>query len=166
MTKGEFTEGLTLIGEIFNKQYSEIELSVYYDLVKDYSNEIWKSAITKIIQSEKYAPKPVDLLRALEDMKMSVEIPIIEIMIKNGYFKRPSTNLKRYQLELEMVKDRKEREDLEDKIEQEKSFMVMEELRAIDKAKSWVINGCVPDWLLSDMRKYYTKQLTTQKLLN
>ena len=164
MTKSEFADGLTLIGEIFNKQYSQLETEIYYDLVKNYNNNVWNKAISKIIENEKFAPKPVDLLRVLEDVKKSMEYPIIDLMIKDGYFKRPDDNLKKYQLELEELKAKgKPTEFKEQQIINEIDRMSREELNAIKKVKMWLLQETIPEWLLKDMRKYYQSE---RKLLN
>lgn len=171
MTEKEFLEGITFLGELFNKQYSELEIRTYYDNLKEYSNDVFTKAVNKIITTEKFAPKLVDLIKVMKDNKNAEWLNIIDLMVKDGYFKRPDWNYKKYVAELEQLKGGVENdleiERKEEQIAEEIARMEREELHAIEKSKMWVRDDTIPEWLLEDMKTYKLKQITLkQQLLN
>lgn len=179
MTEQEFLEGITLIGEIFNKQYSQLEVRIYYDKVKDYDNETWTKTISDLLETEKFAPKIVDLLKSLEDNKRARDYPIIDYMAECGYFKRTDWDyqdlLKQLEDLQEQLKNAKESEvaRLEEAIEQkekevedELAKMKRAELHSIEKCKMWIKDNTIPDWLERDIAIYKQQIMKKQNLLN
>lgn len=175
MTEQEFVEGITLLGTCFGKDYSQVEVKIYYDMIKEYSNEVWTAAVTRIIKTQTFAPKIADLIKELEDSKKVTQFSIIDVMAEDGYFKRPDFNYKRIEKEYEELKQQEDVSDIqlelkEEELTTERDRMTRDEIRSIDKAKMWIQQDCIPDWLLNDMRKYYlafkNKQIsnTTTKL--
>jgi len=173
MTEQEFLDGITLLGTYYGKDYSQLEVKIYYDMIKEYSNDVWSNAIKRIIKNQTFAPKIAELIKELEDSKKVTELSIIDLMVKEGYFKRSDIELKRIEKEYKELKQKEGVSDIElelkeEELKNERDRMDREEIRSIDKAKMWVLNGNIPEWFLKDMRDFFKKalKLGTTKLLN
>lgn len=87
MTKEEFTNDMAYLGLAFNKEYTQIEISLHYDFLKNYSDEIFMKAIKDIIKKSKFLPKVNELIEACENCKENTKFEILELMQHDNYFK-------------------------------------------------------------------------------
>lgn len=89
ITQLECTKGLKYLGIFYNKEYTQEECQVYYDFLQKYNYDVFRSAVTKIIETSKYLPKVADIIEACEKQKHNNQFEIIEYMKEKGYFKSP-----------------------------------------------------------------------------
>lgn len=87
MEKREFLESMTYLGLAFNKKYTNEELKIHYDFLKEYSDKILTRAIKVIIKEFNFLPKINELITKCEEIKKESQYEIIEKMKKQGYFK-------------------------------------------------------------------------------
>jgi hypothetical protein len=92
LDKNEFLKLMMPLGEIFDKQITESILDIYYDIFKDYSINILKTAFNKVIKTYQFntLPKPADILEYLEgtpqDKAMIAWLQAKEAVQKGGYY--------------------------------------------------------------------------------
>lgn len=87
-----FSHLLVGLGEVFDRQITEVITDIYYEALKDFSTEQVKSAVYKCIKNHKYAtlPKPADILEFLEgtreDKALVAWLQLKEAVQKGGYY--------------------------------------------------------------------------------
>lgn len=89
MTEKEFSEDMTYLGLAYGKEFTPNELRVYYDFLKDYSDETLMKAIKNIIKESKFLPKVTELIEACDKYKEKTKFDILIFMNQKGYFKVP-----------------------------------------------------------------------------
>lgn len=62
----EFKNYMTLMGEIFNKEITDILKNIYWEILKPYSDDQCISAFKKIIKNSTFFPRPNDFTKILE----------------------------------------------------------------------------------------------------
>ena len=83
---------MTGLSDMFNKPISEFMLTVYYEALKDYTEEQVKKAVFTCLKNYKYAglPKPADILEYLEgtreDKALMAWLQAKEAVQKGGYY--------------------------------------------------------------------------------
>lgn len=87
MTKEEFVEDMTYLGLAYGKEYSQIEIQLHYDFLKDYSDETLMKAIKNIIKKSKFLPKITEIVEECDRCKEEIKFDVIEFMQSKGYFK-------------------------------------------------------------------------------
>lgn len=85
MTKQELIGGLAYLGTAFGKEYSQEEVALFYDFMKEINYKTFRVAIKKIIKNYKYAPKVSEMLKECSIDNFNEEI--LELMRQDGYFK-------------------------------------------------------------------------------
>lgn len=65
LNKSLFSKNFTGICELFDKQASDTLTSIYYESLKVMTDQEFKTAITRIITTSKFFPKPADFLEAI-----------------------------------------------------------------------------------------------------
>lgn len=100
-------------------------ISLYREFLSEYNELTLNNAIKSIISKSKYMPSINELINECEALKKSKAVPILDTMLKDGYFKKGI-----YELE------------------------VTHATRNYEKALMWMEQGIIPDWLLEDMKKY------------
>lgn len=87
MTHQQFADSMAYLGIAFGKEYTQEELSVYYDFLKEFTDETLIKAIKKIINTSKFLPKINELVETCEQCKETMKFEILEYMNLQGYFK-------------------------------------------------------------------------------
>lgn len=100
-------------------------ISMYQEFLSGYNELTLNNAIKSIISKSKYMPSINELINECETSKTFRAVPILDMMFKDGYFKKGV-------------------HELED----------VYATRNYEKALMWIENGIIPDWLLEDMKKY------------
>lgn len=89
--KNDFGKLMCMLGEVFDKQITELLADIYYKIFKDYDYSQTESAFYKVIRSNKYAtlPKPAEMLEYLEgtrdDKTLAAWLQVMEAVRKGGY---------------------------------------------------------------------------------
>ena len=87
MTELEFAEDMAYLGMAYGKDYTEAEVRIHYDFLKEYSDETFMAAIKNIIKKSKFLPKITELLEECENCKEQYRSQILDFMNQRGYFK-------------------------------------------------------------------------------
>ena len=90
MTHQQFADSMAYLGIAFGKEYTQEELSVYYDFLKEFTDETLIKAIKKIISTSKFLPKITELVETCEQCKETMKFEVLEYMNLQGYFKSSS----------------------------------------------------------------------------
>ena len=85
----ELVQGMQMLGMAYGKEFTQQECELYYEFLREYSNETFKTAIKNIIRSSKFIPKINELIQACDNAKEQVKFEVIEYMNSIGYFKHP-----------------------------------------------------------------------------
>lgn len=64
MTQSEFVEATSRLEKYYDKEYSNEQLKIMYDFLKDWNKEKYIKAINYCLQNNKYLPKIADLTGA------------------------------------------------------------------------------------------------------
>ena len=83
----EFIKNMTYLGLAYDKQYTQEEIELYYDFLKDFSDDVIVKAIKEIIKTSKFIPKVTELVEKCESIREEIRFDILEYMNKVGYFK-------------------------------------------------------------------------------
>jgi len=92
LDKQLFIDRMTGLCEIYNKQPSEYLLSIYYDILKNYSDERVSIALNTCIRTHKYntLPKPAEILSFIEESReekaLRAWLYVLEAVKKAGYY--------------------------------------------------------------------------------
>lgn len=106
MNEKEFSVNMTYLGLAYGKEYTPQELSVYYDFLKEFSDDVLTNAIKNIIKSSNFPPKISELVEECKKLKSKTKYDVLDFMNKKGYFAAPTEYEKaiRY-LEINVIPD-------------------------------------------------------------
>lgn len=90
MNEKEFSVNMAYLGLAYGKEYTPQELSVYYDFLKEFNDDIFTRAIKKIIKESKFPPKINELVEECSKLKEKAKYDVLDFMNKKGYFAIPS----------------------------------------------------------------------------
>lgn len=125
----EFTKGLSYLGLMYNKTYSQLETSMMYDFFKEYNYETFTAAIKNIVRTSSFIPKVADLIKECDNCRVSKKNEVAKFMLDEGYFNRGGYC----------------------ELSDEHAY------RNYNKTLMWIERGTVPDWLQEDINYYYLK---------
>lgn len=86
MNEKEFSVNMTYLGLAYGKEYTPQELSVYYDFLKEFNDDVLTNAIKNIIKISKFPPKISELVEECKKMKSKTKYDVLDFMDKKGYF--------------------------------------------------------------------------------
>lgn len=141
MTKQEYLKCMTYLGVLYNKGYTQEELSYSYEFFENYTKEELEASIKKEAKKNKFLPKIADLIESIKQSKKEQQIEVLNYMHEKGYF----PNYKENEL---YIKDK-----------------LVGDVSRYERAVHFVQTGSIPKWLLSDMREYYIKMRSEIKQL-
>ena len=127
MTPEQFKDSMAYLGIAYGKEFTQQELTIYYDFLKEFTDETLVKAIKNIIKKSKFLPKITEILEECENCKEHIKHEVIEFMLNMGYFKKGING------ELDST----------------------QALRNYEKTCSFIERGIVPEWLQDDMNYYY-----------
>lgn len=84
MNKLEFATAMKHLSIAFNKEFTQDDLNVYYEYLKDYEFKVFKNAIKEIVKREKFLPKISELISYCDRYKNDELINQLE---QRNYFK-------------------------------------------------------------------------------
>lgn len=127
----EFTKGLSYLGLMYNKTYSQLETTMMYDFFKEYNYETFTAAIKNIVKTSSFIPKVADLIKECDNCRVLKKNEVAKFMLDEGYFNISRCNYPR--------------------LSDEHAY------RNYNKTLMWIERGTVPDWLQEDINYYYLK---------
>lgn len=77
MKKEEFIKGMTLLGVAYNKGFTEEEISIWYQMLGDNTEEDFSKAVQDLIKTETYLPSIAHFTKQIAKYKTS-DIPSAE----------------------------------------------------------------------------------------
>ena len=86
MNKEQFVKGITYLGMAYKKEFTQQELELYYDFLKDYDYETFRLTIIEIIKTHKFLPSISEIIDMCDESNTKRKYEIIEVMKKNNYF--------------------------------------------------------------------------------
>lgn len=101
-------------------------IGMYQEYLSEYNELTLNSAVKSIIKKNKFMPTIKELIDECDACKTYRRNAVLEVMLKDGYFKRSSYG------------------ELDGN----------QEVRNYEKALMWLEKGVIPDWLLKDMKEY------------
>lgn len=125
MDKLDFTEGMKILSSCFQKDISNDDFIIWYEMLKDIDPEIFKKTIINICKERSYMPTIHDILEGTSNFKNDYYLSILKQMKDDGYFKRGI-----------------------------KPLSVDQEERNYDKSIRWIEKGIIPEFLKNDMSEY------------
>ena len=69
MTKENFIKGMTLLSVAYNKDFKEDEISIWYQMLGDNTEEEFSRAIQELIKTEDYLPSIAKITKAIAKQK-------------------------------------------------------------------------------------------------
>lgn len=69
MNRLEFSKALLMLGEIFNTEVNKLKIDIYYEILKDYSDEEIKKALNIVMRTCRFFPKPAEIIEIVEGKK-------------------------------------------------------------------------------------------------
>lgn len=75
------------LGIAYGKEFDVDECKVYYDFLKAYNYEVFRTAIKSSIKKSKFMPKINELVEECEKAEFGTKNEVIEYMRVKGYFK-------------------------------------------------------------------------------
>lgn len=132
--KDEFLKNMTMLTMAYGKEYTEEEVELYYEFLKDYDGKVLTKAIKEIIATSTFAPKIAELKKMCEHVHQTRKYEILDMMLEAGYFKNENGHT-----------------DPD------------EEIQRYEKASKWLREKNIPAWFLEDLKQYQEKQKLTTK---
>lgn len=83
----EFIKNMTYLGLAYDKQYTQEEIMLYYDFLKEFDDDVIVKAIKEIIKTSKFIPKINELVECCQKIKKEIRFDVLEYMNNVGYFK-------------------------------------------------------------------------------
>lgn len=84
MNKLEFATAMKHLSIAFNKEFTQDDLNVYYEYLKDYEFKVFKNVIKEIVKCEKFLPKISEIISYCDRYKND---ELINQLDQRNYFK-------------------------------------------------------------------------------
>ena len=135
MTKEEFIKGMEVLGTAFDREYTQKDCETYFEFLKSYNYETFKTAVKNIITKSKFVPKISELIEECENCKVQVKYDVLDFMKAKGYFKNGEYG----------------------------ELSSEQETKNYEKTIMWLERDSVPGWLQEVINKHY--KMMKQELL-
>ena len=90
----EFVSTMAYLGLAYNRSFNEQELDVWYDILKEYPDEVLVRVVKDIIKTEKFLPSISKVVEECKKYKKLDRYEVLEQMRANNYFKTAEEYLK------------------------------------------------------------------------
>ena len=94
MNKKDFINTITYLGLAYNKNFTDQEMLVWYDMLGEYPEEVLNKSIKDLVSREKYMPKISDVIEECKKYKKLDRYEVLERLRAKNYFKDGSEYLK------------------------------------------------------------------------
>ena len=72
MNKQDFLEGITILGVAYDKEFTEEQVSVWYQMLGNYTKQEFKSAIQELIKTEEHLPSIAKITKTIAKTKVNL----------------------------------------------------------------------------------------------
>ena len=69
MNKQDFLEGMTILGIAYNKEFTEEQVGVWYQMLGNYTKKEFKNAVLELIKTEDYLPSIATVTKTIAKQK-------------------------------------------------------------------------------------------------
>ena len=125
MDKLDFAEGMKILSSCFQKDISNDDFLIWYELLQCIEAEVFKKTIINICKERFYMPTIHDILERTNNLKSDYYLSILKQMKEAGYFKKGI-----------------------------KELSIDQEERNYDKSIRWVEEGLIPEFLKNDIKDF------------
>lgn len=125
MDKLDFIEGMKILSSCYQKDISNDDFIIWYEMLKELNKDDYIKAIIEICKEKSFMPTVHDILDKTKVIKKKYLLTILEQMKKDGYFKKGYRTL--------------------DQEHEDKNYY---------KAIRWIENETTPMFLKNDIRSY------------
>lgn len=87
MNKEQFVKGMSYLGTIYSKEFTQQEVEIYFDFLKSFNYDIFISAIKSLALQSKYLPRISEIVDECNKQKFHRRHIIVEYMKEKGFFK-------------------------------------------------------------------------------
>lgn len=94
MNKEDFINTITYLTTAYNKVFNEQEIAIWYDMLKDYPEEVLNKSIKEIVSTEQFMPTIATIISKCKEYKPLDRFEVLEQMRANNYFKTADEYLK------------------------------------------------------------------------
>ena len=94
MNKEEFINTITYLGVAYNKVFNEQEIAVWYDMLKEYPEEVLNKVVKNLVKTEKFLPAISTIIEKCSEYKTLDRFEVLELMRANNYFKSADEYMK------------------------------------------------------------------------
>lgn len=94
MNKKDFINTITYLGLAYNKNFTEQEMVVWYDMLGEYPEEVLNKSVKDLVGREKFMPKISDVIEECNKYKKLDRYEVLESLRAKNYFKDGSEYLK------------------------------------------------------------------------
>lgn len=78
MDKKHFVNVMNRAAHVYDIELTKRKLDVYWELLKDYSNDQFSKSMTYIIRSSNFFPRPAQIIKSIEPAPISIEDKALE----------------------------------------------------------------------------------------
>lgn len=71
MNKEDFIKGMKILGEAYNKDFTESQVELWYQMLGGYTKKEFKDAILELIKTEEYLPSIAKITKTIAKSKTS-----------------------------------------------------------------------------------------------
>lgn len=72
MNKQDFLEGITILGIAYDKEFTEEQVSVWYQMLGNYTKQEFKNAIQDLIKTEEHLPSIAKIIKTISKAKVNL----------------------------------------------------------------------------------------------
>lgn len=90
----QFLNTISYLGAIYDKEFTEKEIVVWYDMLKEYPEEVLNRSIKDLAKREKFMPKIADIVEECNKYKKLDRFEVLESLRAKNYFKNGDEYLK------------------------------------------------------------------------
>lgn len=83
----EFVTTISYLGTVYNKTFSEEDLTVWYDLLGEYPDEVLVKVIKNLAKTEKFLPAISTIIEECDKYRELDRFEVLEYMREKNYFK-------------------------------------------------------------------------------
>lgn len=94
MERENFTNTMSYLGAIYGKDFKDSEIAVWYDILKEYPEEVLNRAIKQLAKTEKFLPAIATIVQECDKYKALTRFEVLEYMRYKNYFKTADEYLK------------------------------------------------------------------------
>lgn len=94
MEKTKFVKAMAYLGTFYNKEFTENEVSNYYEFLGGFDYNILMNANKKLISTKEFLPKVSEIIQECRSQEFKLRLAIVQYMNEKGKFHKKSSSNK------------------------------------------------------------------------